>query len=359
MSNEDSSTFRTIDLVKAMSFGWGNHHDLTAGEMQVLQFIALRGKKNEKDVAFAWFPMGGQEWWAAHLGMSADKLKRALRGLRSKNLMVDITGSTVDARFFTIKGYAIPLGVMLDAYEWYKSRQDIRFTRVEITVENLVDNESESFTKVRNPHLQVQNPHFEVRNPHFDTPSDQGFYPTYPVNKPGEQTQLFTQRPSPSGPSSLSEGDPMRYEDEWSVPKDEVGDKRKLPPDDFSVPKEALERRERPTAATSRLADLFHAEWTIARQQRKMLAVPWSSKQAFLARLKDLLKDHSEEEITEMIVVFFRMVLAGQVTLKSTELWKDFWNVRGKVASIARQRVTTIDADSQRELERWRKRVHK
>lgn len=293
------------------------------------------------------------------MGMSADKLKRSLRGLRSKGLMIDVTGSTIDARFFTIKGYAIPKSVMSDAEEWYVSRQDIRFTRVPDTVEDLVDNETDSFTKVRNPHPEVRNTHLQVRNPHFDPPSDLGFCPTYPVNKPGEETQLFTQRPSPSGPSSFQEGDSMRYEDEWSVPKDSAPGKPSKRPadDDFSVPKEAKEKRERPTAATSRLAELFHAEWTIARQQRKMLAVPWSSKQAFLARLKDLLNDHSEEEVVEMIVTFYRMVLSGQVTLKSTELWKDFWNARGKVHQISRQRVTTIDSDSQKELERWRKRV--
>lgn len=361
MSKNNSTTYKTIDLVKAICFGWGNQHDLNASEVQVLQFIAMRGKRDERDVAFAWFPMGGQDWWAVHLQMSPDKLKRALRGLRKKGLMTDVTGSTVDARFFTVKGYAIPLSVMEDAYSWYQSRHDIRFTRVPDTVEYLVDNATDDFTKVRIPHSRVQNPHFGVRNPHFDPPSDLGFYPTYPVNKPGEETQLFTQRPSPSGPSSHQLEEPMNYEDEWEIPADEreVSKKRTRESDSFDVPKESLLKRARPAAASTRLADFFHAEWSAAREQRTMLAVPWSAKQAFLARLNDLLKDHSEVEITEMISVFFRMVLSGQVTLKSTELWKDFWNSRGRVFDIAKQRITTVDADSQKELERWRKRVNR
>jgi len=361
MDKKNPSTYRTLDLVKAVSFGWASHKDLNASETQVLQFVALRGKTNETDYSFAWFPLGGQDWWAAQMGMTTNKLKHALSGLRKKNLLTTLNGSSVDARFFTVKGYAIHMYVMEEVVYWYQSRADIRFTRVPDTVENFVDKETETFTKVRDPHFEVRDPHSRVRDPHFDTPSEQGFYTTYPSNKPEEITQLFTQRPSPSGTSLLSGEDPLRYEDEWSLPKDSVpGKSAKRPAEDsFDVPKEETQKRERPTAATSRMADLFHAEWSIARQERRMLAVPWSSKTAFLVRLKDLLKDHTEEEIAEMIVVFFRMVLSGQVTLKSTELWKDFWNCRGKVASIAMQRVTIIDSDSQKELERWRKRVNK
>ena len=257
MSGKNSSTYRTLDLIKAISFGWGNHHDLLANEMQVLMFIAQRGKTSEYGYAFAWFPLGGQDWWAAHMGLSLNRLKKALSNLRRKGLIVDIPGSKTDARFLTVKGYAVTINVMEEAKEWYLARNDVRFQRAPDTLEGLEVPEGNS---------QVPERNFEVPERNFDTTSEQGFCPTYPYKEPEKETQLFTQTDRPAGAPSGKEE--MNFEDEWSVPKEELEKKK----------------AKRTPSGTNAVCDLFYDEWSKARIQRKSLAIPWSRKMAFQAR---------------------------------------------------------------------------
>jgi hypothetical protein len=349
----EKPNYRTIDFSKALAFGWTAHHGLSSTETQVLMFMAARGKTNEDGMAFAWFPMGGQEWWAAQMGMSLGRLKKALVGLRKRLMVVNMEGSTATPLYGAVRGYGVPEEVMYHAYQWYKEREDIRFLKAPKDASGILED--------ANGIVDDASGNFEDASGIVDTPSEQGFCVTYPCNKPEENTQLFTQRTPPSGTSLvlLSKKDSqVNYEDEWSVPKDAKPVRsKKRETDDFSVPKEAREKKPRSTATTTRLAESFYVEWTKAREVKRMLPLPWSSKQAFYARMKDLLKSHSEEQITEMFKVFFRMVLAGRINPKGDELWKDFWNNRAAVANTARMKEQALPADQQAELENWRKRM--
>ena len=61
-----------------------------------------------------------------------------------------------------------------------------------------------------------------------------------------------------------------------------------------------------------------------------------------------------------MVRTFFRMVLAGQIPLKSDDLWKDFWNNRGKIIKVVNQKsASKPSGDPESDLERWRKRVYR
>jgi len=165
----------------------------------------------------------------------------------------------------------------------------------------------------------------------------------YPYKEPEKNTQLFTQGTTLSG-SSLKKDKNLRYEDEWSIPSDAKPVRSaKKPVDDFAIPKEAREKKSRPTVPSSRLTDMFFDEWSKARITKVSLSVPWNSKRVFQNQLNKLLEVHTEEEIASSMKVFFRMVLAGQVTLKSDELWKDFWNNRGRAVKISRQQNTAVN----------------
>jgi hypothetical protein len=362
MSTGNSSTYRTLDLVKAVCFGWAEHYGLKETEVQVLQFIALRGKRNEAEMSFAWFPLGGQEWWAAHMGMSVNKLKKALAGLRKRRMIVNLEGSQNSALFVSTKGYGIPEGVMYSAYWWYKDREDIRFTRAPNTPEELISDSELEIPEVPNPHSEVPNPHSEVPEWHLGfciSPDQSAEIAIYPYKEPEKNTQLFTQGTTLSG-SSLKKDKNLRYEDEWSIPSDAKPVRSaKKPVDDFAIPKEAREKKSRPTVPSSRLTDMFFDEWSKARITKVSLSVPWNSKRVFQNQLNKLLEVHTEEEIASSMKVFFRMVLAGQVTLKSDELWKDFWNNRGRAVKISRQQNTAVTADQEEELRRWRERQSK
>jgi hypothetical protein len=273
--------------------------------------------------------------------MTTDKLKKSLQGLRKKNLIVNLSGSRQDARFVTVKGYAITDETMRNAYKWYKERDEIRFTRAPDTPAEIIE-------EVPISHSEVPISHLQVPISHFDTPSEQGFCPTYPVKKPEEGTQLFTQASHPSG-APQKDQEMNRFEDEWLESKD--------PEDDFMAPKKS-ERHKR-VAPSTRLLELFWDHWVVVREKRRNLASPWSAKSAFQTNLKALLKLHTEEEIAEMIEVFFRMVDAGQVALRSPELWKDFWNNRAKAEQIIRQKTeSTKTVDTKDQLEKFRRRVN-
>jgi hypothetical protein len=351
----EKPNYRTIDLSKAIAFGWTAHHDLNAAEIQVFMFMAARGKTNEEGMAFAWFPMGGQEWWAAQMGMTIGRLKKALVGLRKRRMVVNMEGSTATPLYGAVKGYGVPEGVMYNAYQWYKEREDIRFLKAPKDASSIV-NDSDGI-------LNDSDGIVDDSDGIVGTPSELGFRDTYPCNKPGENTQLFTQSTPPSGSHSVltSKKDlDVKYEDEWSVPKDAKPVRSKKPPvDEFLVPKDSHEGKVRPTSPVKNLADEFYAQWTQAREVKTMLPVPWSSKQAFYARMKDLLGTHSEEQIIEMFKTFFRMVLAGRINPKGNELWKDFWNNRASIATSARMSTKEVPADQQTELENWRKKIRR
>lgn len=332
--------YRTMDMVRAMSFGWGAHHSLSNSEAQVLTFIALRGKSNEPGAAFAWFPKHGQEWWAALLMMKHSTIRKVLSGLRKKGFLIDLDGS-VDERFSHIKGYGIPPEIMEDCQKWYSDRQDMVYMKVPNTVENLTED-------VPCGNTDVTYGNINVTYGNIDTSLTCGFTLHTPYIT-REETHLLTDG---SRPSVAPRKDHMRYEDEWGAPKKE--------PDDFDVPKEMKKKPAPVYGPNTRLTIYFENKWMEAREKRVGLAVPWSVQKIFQANMKSLLTQHSEEDIQRMIDVFFRLIDSGQVALKSDELWRDFWYNKGrlyKIVSQTTERESTVDEEA--ELKRFRERMNR
>lgn len=145
----------------------------------------------------------------------------------------------------------------------------------------------------------------------------------------------------------------MRYEDSWSVPKDEV--------DDFDRSRESREQPKRPKRPAARLTDLFWDCWTVSREKRVDLSIPWSVKRIFASNLKRLLEEHTEDEVAEMIRVFFRKVDTRALVLRNPELWKDFWYNRAalytavrKTAAVEALEHSRVGAHNDRIMERFR-----
>lgn len=331
--------YRTMDLIRAVSFGWGNHKGLNQSEVQVLTFIALRGKTAEQGAAFAWFPKYGQEWWAAVLMMKHSTIRKVLSSLRKKGFLIDLIGST-DERFSNVKGYGIPEAVMQECQKWYSDRQDMVYTKVPNNVENITDN-------VPTGNMDVPIENTDVPTGNIDNALTCGFTLHTPYIT-REETHLLTDR---SRPSVAPRKDNMKYEDEWSAAKDD---------DDFAVPKEMKEKPAKTYSPNTRITIHFNNKWMESRETRLNLSVPWSVQKVFQARIKSLLTQHSEQEILEMIDVFFRLIDSGQVALKSDELWKDFWYNKGRLYKIVSQTTERpIDVDDDAELRRFRERMNR
>ena len=113
MSTGNSSTYRTLDLVKAICFGWAEHYGLKETEVQVLEFIALRGKRNESEMSFAWFPLGGQEWWASEreTTMRASRASTIERSARERTNLGASSGSSRRTRAFARRVFCAHLVV--------------------------------------------------------------------------------------------------------------------------------------------------------------------------------------------------------------------------------------------------------
>lgn len=132
----------------------------------------------------------------------------------------------------------------------------------------------------------------------------------------------------------------MRYEDEWSEPKDGV--------DDFSVPKEArskIPKSEKYQRPSSRILNLFEDRWMKSREKQVMLSLPWSTKMIFQKNVGDLLEKHSEAEVTAMVNLFFDWgVDTHGLTLKNDDLWKDFWFNRAKLYNMVQRDAPVVAA---------------
>jgi hypothetical protein len=331
-----------MDLTRALSFGWAQQHGLSSSELQTLSFIALRGKTNEPELAFAWFPKYGQEWWAAIMMMSHSSLRKTLSRLRKAGLIVPVSGS-VDERFSNVKGYGIPEHVMEECQQWYQDRHEMVYMRVPNTLEEI----SDEVENVTNSHNHVTGGHIDVTNSHIDNALTSTFaLHTHVYTR--EDTHLLTDR---SRPSVVPRKDDMKYEDEWSASKDK---------DDFDVPKEVKKKPAPSYGPNMRLTIHFEKKWMQSRETRLNLAVPWSVQKVFQARMKALLSQHSEKEIETMIDVFFRMVDGGQIPLKSDELWKDFWYNRGRLYKISTQTTDrSVVVDNKEELRRFKERMER
>ena len=153
----------------------------------------------------------------------------------------------------------------------------------------------------------------------------------------------------------------MRYEDDWSVAKDERDlpslrrPSRRLNNDQWDLPKEQRYPpvKAKVTRPTARLALLFSSEWEKAREVHLMLANKWDSRAAFYTRMLELLNDYSEEEVADMIRSFFALIGGNKITLRSDVLWKDFWNNRSACIAHARQQSTvTVTVDEQEQFEK-------
>lgn len=341
------SQYKSLDLMKAWAFGWRG--ELTGAERTVLSFIAVRGKQDDGDCAWAWFPVGGQSWWAPLMSMSHETLRKTLSRLRKQKLLVDLDGSMVDSRYRGVKGYGIPKWIHSEARDWVSERRDLFYS---VPPENAAD--------VTPGHIFVTPGHTDVTPGHTDLPgipyAATVSGPLYPGNNPGEITQHPYGCVPPSGRSAeIDSGDPVRYEDEWSIPKDDF--------DDFSVSRESKQVPTRQKKPHARLADLFWDCWTVSREKRVDLATPWSVKKIFLANLKRLLTEHTEAEIEEMIRLFFRKVDNRSLVLKNdhADLWKDFWYNRsalyaaiGKTAAVDALSRSQVAAHNARILGRSR-----
>lgn len=332
--------YRTMDMVRAVSFGWGAHHGLSSTEVQVLTFVALRGKTNEPGVSFAWFPKYGQEWWAALLMMKHTTIRKVLSSLRKKGFLIDLSGSA-DERFSNIKGYGIPTEVMEDCQQWYSDRQDMVYTKVPNTAEELDENVPCGNTRVLCGNI-------DVPCGNIDNSLTCGFALHTPYTTL-EGTHLLTDG---SRPSVAPRKEAVRYEDEWNSSKKES--------DDFDVPKEMKKKPSPVYGPNMRLTIYFENKWMEARERRVGLSIPWSVQKVFQANMKSLLTQHSEEDIQRMIDVFFRLIDSGQVSLKSDELWRDFWYNRGRLHKIASQTAEKSNpVDEAAELQRFRERMNR
>ena len=351
MDKKHSSTYRTLDLVRASSFGWSQHHSLTAYEYQVLQFIALRGRSNEPGVAYAWFPAGGQEWWGDIMAIPHGSIRKALYSLRKKGLLVVLRGSANDTRFMSIRGYAIPVEVMEECQKWYIDRQEMVYTRIPNTAEEMFStgkNEAEMFPQE-----------------HECSPTEHGCshgnicnaltcgFPLHTHINTQEKPEILTDVSRPS--VAQQEGNEMKESDGWDAPKERA--------DDFEVPREAKEKPARTYGPNRRLLDHFYKRWAEVRERRLNLPVCWSVKVIASSNMKSLLSEYSEEQIYAMIDAYYRMVESGQVSIKADDMWRDFWYNRSKAYRIvAGQQVTEVDSSSQQkeqELQRFRQRLNR
>lgn len=303
--------FQSIQIVQAVQCGWAHHRGLSLTEVEVLLCVAGRGKQNEPRVASAWFPQGGQEWWADYLGISYSALKKALQRLRQKSLLVDLPGSANTPRFMGVKGYGVMPEVFIECIDWTEMREPmLRSFRTE-----------QVFSEVTSGHVEVTSRHVEVTSGHVDNAVTRAFAPHYQVGTKEEPTPL-TRSDRPAG--VRREVDPMRYQDPWDVPKEERPEKRK-----------GNQPYRKPSM---RLAEVFDNERFKASQSRKMLSTSWSTKQAFLTRLNELLETHTEEQVAEMIRLFFVLLEAGKVIPRAEELWRDFWSNRAQCDRMVRER---------------------
>jgi hypothetical protein len=125
---------------------------------------------------------------------------------------------------------------------------------------------------------------------------------------------------------------PFHTYDDFDIPKDEV--------DDFYVPKEAKQKSRPKIGPAPRLVEKFYNEWSIARCQNTTWGVAYNNRAAITKVFKNLLEDHSEQEISEMIVMFFKQALAGRMYLGGQEMWRDFLNNRAEVWRIVRESGT-------------------
>lgn len=265
-------------------------------------------------MSFAWFPAGGQEWWADYLGMSYMTLKKALQRLRKKGLLVDLPGSANDARFVNVKGYGILPAIPLECIEWTEMREQMLTSRTIYNIEQV-------FSEVPGSHTEVPGGHSEVPGGHTDNAVTRAFAPHNQGRTKEEPTPL-TRSDRPAGDRRKDPS--MRYQDEWEVPKEERPEKRK-----------GKEPYRKPSM---RLAEVFNDGRDKARAEYPMLSVAWSTKQAFLTRLNELLETHTEEQVAEMIRLFFSLLRSGEVIPRSDDLWRDFWSARGRLDKMVRER---------------------
>lgn len=341
--------FRSIDLTLAVTYGWGQQHGLKLTELQVLQFISMRGLRTEPGMAFAWFPMSGQEAWAADLSVEHAALRKAVYNLRKHGLLEVIQGSSSDERFIFYRGYAIPDYVLQDCRSWHP-KTDLKITNSDshFTPKNEV-----KFLKADSPCVPTGNKNVPQGNKNVPRGNIRTTltrtFAAYSIVKAEEN-----QTSHPSGARYAADTDTQpestnrnahlnRYEDDWSVPREE------------------RERRaKRPPAPSTRLANLFYDLWGQVRVTRKGLATPWSVKVAFITRLKGLVEEHGEDRAEEMIRVFFRLIEHGQISLKSEELWKDFWFQRAMLERMAREKAEApapMSVDADEEMDRLRRMV--
>lgn len=341
--------FRSLDLTLAVTYGWGRQHRLNLTEFQVLQFISMRGLRTEPWMAFAWFPMSGQEAWAADLRVEHAALRKAIHNLRKHGLLEVLDGSSSDERFIFYRGYAIPDSVLQECRSWHPNT-DSKNTN---SGSHFTPKERSSVPEIR---FTPCSP-WEQKCSQGEQECSQGnirttltrTFAAYSIVKAEEN-----QTSHPSGARYAADTDTQlentnrnahlnRYEDDWSVPREE------------------RERRaKRPPAPSTRLANLFYDLWGQVRVTRKGLATPWSVKVAFITRLKGLVEEHGEDRAEEMIRVFFRLIEHGQISLKSEELWKDFWFQRAMLERLAREKAETpapVTVDVDGEMERFRRMV--
>ena len=355
--------FRSVDVQWALAYSWDDLHSLNKSETRVLMFISVRGLRTEPGMAFAWFPFGGQEWWAFSMGMEVGTLRKTLSRLRKKGLLKDLPGSVSDARFRHIKGYGISLDLLKEMRQWSEDKSELSFINTPFVRASLTPTEVLEYTNTDSD--EQAKDESEIVN--VDSGRDTSTRPVVTQNVTSghknvttghvsraltrtfaahnKNNQRTTKQENPSGsldgarraPSERERGQtPMRFEDEWSVPKDELEASRsgsRKPPAKVSP--------------TTRVTRLFEDLWMDGRQERKSLAYPWSTKTVAMARFKALISEMGEQQTTEMVRIFFRLVSHGQVTLKSEELWKDFWFNRAMLERLYREKA---DAPQERQM---------
>lgn len=341
-SHAPRKSYQSLALHKAADFGWAEHHSLTMREYTVLSFVADQGTRNESGMAFAWFPLGGQEWWAAMLGMNAPALRKTLERLRTKGLIVNLDS----ARFVKSKGVGIPTSVLDECIQWHADRQ------------RMIYMEAPDCPSECDPQSQVCDPQSHPCDPqsHRTSHSPSAVRDSRSINKDKarERATSLTAACSPTGcsPEETPGGSVRDQGDGWDQPKDER--------DDFATPRDVREKPAPYHRPSTRVYDAFHAAWLVSRQKRTGLALDCSVKAVFFRNINLLLVDFTEDDLLAMVGVFFRQIDNGMLMPKAEELWRDFlWN-KATLYRLMKQRtpstsdLTAMAAESNRRQEAFR-----
>lgn len=301
----------TLQLVQALSTGWGR--ELNASERTVLEFIAKRGRRGSDERAFTWVVLMPMAEWAESLGMPYSTLRRTLRRLVDRGYLE--RWKERDATRIWRHWFAIPMSMFDYLNNWNEAES--RAFQARLKYNKIQPDCSTLITKViKSDHQGDQS--WSVANSLTSGFATHNPCKTQERNPKAKASQRGALRVVPSGKLS----DPGGVMDDFDSPSQP------------EAPLESSTRSDPPrkrSAPSTRLADLFWREWARAREQRPDLAIPSNSVVKLRGVMKRQLEDFSEEEISNMVLSFFRQVSYGRFSLHGEELFQDFLRQRSRL----------------------------